>query len=197
MEFSHLLALTAGAINIYAFWLYNKDVFLGGTRPNAATWSLWALVTVVQSSSFNAMDVHWTKLVVMVSDATLCVVTFAFLFTKEKFGKLDKESQFTIALSLIAVALWQLVSAEWGNALSQIPYAMAFWPTIRDARDGRTIEVPRVWIAFTVSFVLSLIVMCLEWPENKWEFLSPTVAIVMHAVLVYYAKRGQHLYHRA
>lgn len=194
MESNHLLALIAGAINIWAFWLYNKDVFLGGTRPNAATWSLWALVTSVQAMSYDAMGVHWSKLVVMVSDATLCIGTFFFLWYAGKFGKLDKESRRIVVLGIAAFVLWQATSATLGNIMSQIPYAMAFWPTIRNTRDGKTLEVPRVWVLFTISFVLSLIVVCLEWPENKWEFLFPIVAIVMHAVLAYYAFRGRKLY---
>lgn len=189
-----MLALLAGAINIYAFWLYNKDVFLGGTRPNAATWGLWAFVTSVQVASYDAMGVHWSKLVVMASDATLCIGTFLFLLATGKFGKLDKESRRIVALSVGSVILWQSTSATWGNVLSQIPYAMAFWPTIRDMREGRTVDVPRIWALFTGSFALSLVVVCLEWPENHWEFLFPIVAIIMHAILTYYAMRGRRLY---
>ena len=192
MGLNHLIALLAGAINVYAFWMYNKDVFLDkGTKPNAATWSIWAIVTSVQATSYNAMGVHWSKLVVMGSDTILCVVTFLFLLFAGKFSKLDKESRLIIALSAIAFVSWQAVSATWGNILSQIPYAMAFWPTIRDTRNRKTLEVPRVWVLFTVSFAFSLIVVYLEWPDNKWEFLFPIVAIIMHSFIAYYAFRGK------
>ena len=194
MEAIHGLALIAGAINAYAFWRYNKDVFVGSTSPNAATWFLWALVTVVQATTYHGMRVHWTTLVVMISDSGLCIITFFFLLLAGKFGKLDRESGRIVALSIGAVILWQVTSAALGNAMSQIPYALAFLPTIRDARDGKTIEDPQVWVLFTISFVVNFIVVCIQWSGKMEEFLFSVVAIVMHAILTHYAFRGRRIH---
>jgi hypothetical protein len=195
MGIMHVLALLAGALNVYAVFLYNRDVFVAATKPNAAAWLIWAVVTAVQALSYHAMeDVHCTELVVMVTDGSLCAITFGFLLAKGKFGSLDAFSWKTLALSSVAIVVWQLTGAIFGNALSQIPYAMAFLPVIRDMRSGKTIDDPRIWAVFTGSFVLNLVVVCIKQPDNGVEYLFPIVAIVMHLFLVWNAHRGQQLY---
>lgn len=193
MEALHLLALTAGAINIWAFWLYNRDTLTGGTKPDPTTWFVWAVVTVIQAWTYDEMDVHWTTLVVMVSDTTLCVVTFFYQYYAGKFDKLDRRGWQILGGSAGILVLWKVTSSPTlANFLIQIPYAMAFWPTIRKARDGETVEVPKVWILFTLSFVIALDLVAFKNPENLWKYYSPVVAVVMHTVLAYYAIRGEH-----
>lgn len=129
-----MLALIAGAINILAFWRYNKDVFVGSTRPNPATIFLWSLVTVVNTTSYYGMHVDWATLVVMASDTTLCVVTFIFLFCTGKFGRLSRQDWAVICLSIGAVILWKTTSAAQGNLMAQLPVILSFLPLLSDVK---------------------------------------------------------------
>ena len=189
MELYQILALIAGAFNGYAFWLYNKGIFKGNadTNPNGATWFLWALITIVQAKSYDAMGADWTEVAVMATDSSLCFITFVFLFYKRKLAKLNSFSRVIIVLAIGAFILWQTTSAVNGNIMSQVPYAMAFWPTIKDAWDGATKENPKVWLIFTLSFALSVAVLYLKGAIDPWKYLFPAVAIGMHAVLAYVA----------
>ena len=187
------LALFAGGLNAFAFWRYNKDVFVGGTRPNAATWFLWSLVTLVNTTSYYGMKVKWATLVVMVSDTTLCIATFTFLLFAGKFGRLNRGNWIVVWLSVGAVVLWKATSARDGNMMVQIPMILSFLPILNDARKGKTIEDPWVWVLFTSSFIINFVVVCFTW-LHRAEFVYPTVATVMHAALVYYAFRGKRIY---
>lgn len=193
MDTIHLLALVAGALNAFAFWRYNKDVFIGGTRPNAATWFLWSLVTLVNATSYHGMSVDWAAMVVMVSDTTLCAVTFLFLLFAGKFGRLSKNNWIVVWLSIGAILLWKSTSATQGNMMAQFPMILSFLPILNDTRKGKTIEDPWVWVLFTASFVINLAIVCFTW-SHRLDFVYPTVAIVMHAALTYYAFRGKQVY---
>lgn len=189
----HLLAILGGTFNAFAFWRYNKDVFVGGTRPNAATWFLWSLVTLVNATSYYGMNVDWATLVVMVSDTTLCTVTFLFLLFVGKFGRLSKDNWIVIWLSIGAVVLWKATSAKQGNMMAQLPMVLSFLPILKDTRSGKTIEDPWVWVLWTSSFVINFITVYFTWSHRE-DFVYPIVAIVMHATLLYYAFRGRRLY---
>jgi hypothetical protein len=164
VDIIHLFALIGGALNVYAFWRYNREVFVGKTVPNGTTWSLWALVTIAQATSYHAMKVDWTMLVVMASDTTLCTVTFLLMLFKGKFDRLSKSDWIVACLSIAAVILWKTTSAVNGNLMAQIPYALAFLPII-----------------------------CFTW-THRMDFVSSVVAIVMHGIETYYAFRGRKLY---
>ncbi len=194
MDATHALALTAGGLNILAFILYNKDAFTGSTRPNAATWFLWALVTIVNAASYHGMGVDWATLVVMVSDTSLCTITFLFLLVTGKFGRLNRSSWIIVMLSTAAIALWVTSSAEGGNILAQIPMVLSFIPILSDIRIGKTIENPWVWVLFTASFVINLLLVYLTWSGRFTDFVYPIVAVVMHGAVLYYAFRGVRLY---
>lgn len=194
MDTTQWLALTAGAINILAFWRYNREVFTGGTRPNAATWFLWAFVLLVNATTYYGMRVDWATLVVMGVDTTLCNVTFFFLLYKGRFGRLNTGEWVAVWLSVGAMALWWMKSAEAGNMMTQIPVVLSFLPILKDTRDGRTIEDPWVWILFTISFGISAIVVYLTWSGRINDFVYPLISVVLHAAMTFYAFRGRRLY---
>ncbi len=193
MDIIHVLGLAAGFLNVFGFWFYNREVFVGKTCPPAASWFLWSIVTVVNLGSYHAMKVDWAIITTMVSDTTMCVATFAFFLIKGKFGKLSKEDCGVVALCLVAIVLWKSVSAQEGNLMAQVPMVLSFLPILRDTKSGKTIENPWAWVIFTVSFLMTFTVVCCTW-THRMDFVYPIVAITMHGFQTYYSFRGRRLY---
>ena len=88
MNLIDFLALGAGILNAAAFLKYNWEVFFGNTRPNAASWFLWSLITTINLYSLLKMGANWTILTAAISDTSLCTATFLFLLIVGHFGEL-------------------------------------------------------------------------------------------------------------
>lgn len=196
MDLFDFLALGAGILNAAAFLKYNWEVFFGDTRPTAASWFLWSLLTIINVVSYWKMGVNWAALTVLISDTFFCTATFLFLFIVGHFGKLKEDDWTIVILSVVAIAVGKGFSPKYGNMIIQIPMILSFLPTMRDIKNRKTIEDPKVWLGFTISFFVSFLIVCIKWSGQLEDFVYPLVAITMHALTTFYAYRGRKLYSR-
>ena len=84
---STIITLTAGAIFLYAFVLYNKDLISAKTAPSFVSWLIFSIVTGINGASYLDMTGDWVKTVVAFTDFGGCIVTFALLVFLHAHGR--------------------------------------------------------------------------------------------------------------
>jgi hypothetical protein len=91
---AQLLAIFASLVHISAFLIYNKDIFKGRCNPSPVSWFIWAFMTVVNFTSYKAMNGNWIVAILPTVGSIMCISTFLFLVfsyfkSKEKIKKPD------------------------------------------------------------------------------------------------------------
>lgn len=188
---STIITLTAGAIFVYAFVLYNKDLLKGKTTPSFVSWLLFSIVTGINFTSFLDMTGDWVKTVCAFADFGGCVLTFGFLmYRRAKGASLDALDTSVLAVCLLAVATWYVFqSSTSANIIVQTCYFLAFLPTIKNTLRDPTSEPAKPWLIWSGAWVLTILVVWLRW-EGAWtDMLNPVSLFALHFMCGVFASR--------
>jgi hypothetical protein len=109
----------------YLWSIYKKE-----TRPHAFSWFIWALVTGIGAAAQFQLDGGLSAWVLTIVASSCLMISMLALFVGEK--NITKSDWAALALSLVAVVIWQLTN----NPLLAIVLIisidfLSYWPTIR------------------------------------------------------------------
>ncbi|WP_147114098.1 hypothetical protein [Tateyamaria sp. syn59] len=156
-DVAYRAGLASAALSIYAFWPYIRDILTNRTRPERASWLIWALLSAVsllsqvyegadQSLGFAAIQTAGTVII--------CALTF-WKTTGLKFQTEDSQ-----VLTATAVGIW--LWAEMENAayslfvtitMSMMGGLLTMKKTFLDPQS----ETWATWAAFFVSALLAVV----------------------------------------
>lgn len=181
MDFSLFITLAGSLIFLIAFVLYNKDILKGNTKPSIVSWSLFTLITLINSTSYIFMTGDAIKSVLAFTDFFACAVITCFILSKGYYSKLNIVEKLVIAFSAASILAWAfLQSATFANLLLQPGYILAFVPTYLNAYKNPSTERALPWFLWAFSFVLSIIVVAMRW-EGAWQDLvNYSIAFFLH-----------------
>src|SRR3989344_395304 len=180
-----VLVLIIVALTTWAFMLFNRNMFKG-EKPNTASWNLWVLLTVVNTSSYFTMNGDWMKLSLPLADAVLCLVTWLLALLLGRFQLPPRRDYLPIGLTIGALIIWKVSSASDANMFTQVPFLISFIPSFTHARNGEVEAKP--WVIWTVSFVLNILLVSIR--NSGWhDFVYPVLATVLHGAVAVIALR--------
>ena len=179
---SAALLLSASAVFLIAFVMYNKGVLTGKTLPAFTSWSLFSLITFVNGATYLDLTASWVNTVVLFTDCFTCTVTMIIVLIRLKCKVVVDETDKRIALiSLIAVLLWVVSNSAWqGNLLNQVAYTLAFIPTYRNVLKDAKNEPTKPWLMWTFAFVLDIVALKLQPTTQVMDYVSPVICLVYH-----------------
>ena len=126
------LGMLAGILHLIAFAIYNKQMLNGTSKPNAASWTLWAFLTLLNFSSYFVMSGDWVKSILPMASSLACILTFLFSLYKGKLSKLDLFDCSALVIGIISgFAWWYFSSATYANLILQAAILISFVPTYR------------------------------------------------------------------
>jgi len=176
---SAILAFVIVALTLWAFVLFNRNMFRG-EKPNTASWNLWVLLTVVNTSSYFSMNGDLIKLSLPLTDAALCLVTWILALFLGRFQLPPRRDYIPIGLAIGALIIWNVSSAGNANIFTQLPLIISFVPYFTHARNGEVEARP--WVIWTLAFVLNIVLVSIR-NSNRNDFIYPILGMVLHGAV--------------
>ena len=108
MNFALVLAFSAGILQIVACIVYNQQLIRGHSKPNAASWGLWAFLSALSTTTYISFtgDIIKGIMPLMISGAVIFI--FVYALAKGKYvplGYWDK--------SILEIISPEMTSSCW------------------------------------------------------------------------------------
>jgi len=184
------LALLPILLSMSAFGLYNWKLFSGQLSPNAASWAVWAFVTVLNFTSYKSMTGDWWKALLPTANSLLCVLTFAILAVWGSFAPVNAYDHVAFLLGMTAGTIWGLTkSSKNAQIILSLAIAIGFIPTYASVWKNPEGELFLAWFLWSVMFLVHASVVRLRWRGQKMDLLYPINGFVLHFAVAVLALR--------
>ena len=182
MSASFVISVASGVVQLAAFVLYNKQIFNGKSKPNTVVWTLWAYLTLLDSSSYTVMSGDMVKSILPIVSMALTVGTFSRALVHGKFAKItEKWDWVALVIGIIAGFIWWVFhSATYANLIVIFAIAISFIPLYRDLRKNRSIERPLPWLLWSLAYALNFITVWLRWRGHYVDFAYSFACFFLH-----------------
>ena len=179
-----VLELTASALILIGFVIYNQGMLAGKNSPAIVSWALFSFIAILNGLTFLGISNNWVLSIAVFTDAFVCTSTlFLALFRKNKNLEIDPIDKWAFVIGLIAIVVWRLSSVVYGNWIVQIAYVIAFIPSYRNAWKDPADEPKLPWLIWTLAFLLNIFAVALNPFVTALIFITPAVDLVNHSVI--------------
>lgn len=173
--------LAAAVLSAYAFWPYIQDILAGKTRPERASWLIWALLSVVSllSQIYEGAD---ASLGFATIQAGGTVVICALAFWKTHGLRFKSEDSQVLTATAVGIWLWaEMETAAYSLFVTITMSMMGGLLTIKKAYLDPDSETVATWGAFFVSGVLAVVAV----GQVDWLLLAyPIYVMVLSASIL-------------
>lgn len=178
-----VLTLVAVLLQITGFVIYNRNFFIGRTKPNTTGFGLIVMTTFLNSSSYWGTAKHWLPVLPPISVFLCAVTTFTLALVRGHRTPIDRRDKVVIAAAVTIAALWVMHrNAAIANAMMQVLIGAGLVPIARGIRRWPGVERPLPWLIWTGVHTINLSVVILL--ARPWaSLLYPINAIVLNGVL--------------
>ena len=181
MNVSIILGLLSGLGTTLAYLDYNRVVLSGETKPNGATWAIWSAIALISSSSYLASTGDFWKSIIPLVNILLCIGTFVLTLVGGKFKKLDVTDWCALAIGIVATVVWKLTTASYANLIVQAAIIIGFIPTWHGVWQNPSLEKPRPWWIWSLSYSVAGIVVIMRWKGQWIDLVYPWLCVPLHA----------------
>lgn len=191
MKTDKVLSVLAGLLSISAFCLYNQKILTGAAHPNITSWGLWAFMTVLNFTSYQAMSRDWLKNIVPTIGSIMCILTFIVTLYQGEWKAFERSDIFVLVIGVTASFLWWgLKSPTVANLMLQVGLSIGFIPTIRSVWYQPANEHALCWFMWTLSFVLQATVVIMRWKGKKADLVYSVNCTWLHLLVGLLALRA-------
>jgi uncharacterized membrane protein YqaE (UPF0057 family) len=184
-----LVSVVGVSIYLLAFAYYIREMLVGKAIPNAATWSLWAFLAIVNVATYHVMTGNLVLSVQSYGAGLMNVGTFLLALKRGKFAPLGKLDKVILAIGLAAVAVWIVGgSATWANMLLQVCIFISIIPTWVSVGKNPGSESPWPWLMLSLSYIFQLTVAKLTHSDVH-AYVLPVNACAIQLVVALLAMR--------
>ena len=191
MDLALWLGITAGVIHVVAFIIYNKQISQEASVPNAATWTLWTFLTVLNATSYAVMSGDIVKSILPAVSSLACILTFLFSLYKGKLSRIDPWDGIALVIGVVSgLAWWWYHSATYANLILQLAIAISFVPTYRGVWKNPAVERALPWYLWSFAYILIIIVVALRWRDQYQDLVYPVNLLLLHAAVGLLTRRA-------
>lgn len=179
-ELTIALGVAAALLHGVAYVLYNVQAKLGSSKPNAASWSVWAFLATLNALSYREMSGDAVAALQFFTGSVACILTFLYVLTIGKFSKLEPKEWGLFALGLLAtLAWWKFRSATGASVIILVAFLISSIPTFEGVWRDPFRETPRSWALWTLAFLVTTTNVVLR-DGKPIALLTPIVLLVVH-----------------
>lgn len=179
-ELTVVLGLMAALLHGVAYVLYNMQAKLGKSSPNAASWSVWTFLAVLNALSYREMSGDVVTTLQFFTGSVACMITFLYVLTIGKFSKLKLKEWGLFTLGLLAtVVWWKFRSAIGANMIILVALLISFIPTFEGVWRNPFKETPRSWALWTLAFLITTMNVVLR-DGKSIALLTPIMLLIAH-----------------
>lgn len=181
MNVAAILGVMAGLIHVVAFALYHRQMLLGTSRPNRATWTLWVFISTLNCISYIAMSRDIVKGLLPIASTSACIVVFIASLFKGRLSRLNLGDYVNLVLGFISLFVWWAYrSATYANLLLQVCIFISFVPTYKGVWQDSSNEKSLPWFVWSSAYILNIIIIFLRWKGQYQDFVYPVNCFLLH-----------------
>jgi hypothetical protein len=158
-----VIGVVAGFLNLLGFLPYLVSIYQGKTRPNRATWWIWAIVGLILCYSYyssGAVNTIWVPVSAAVGH--LIIAILAIKYGEGGWNRFDRWCLLSAGISLLL--WWQFSSPIIALVINIGIDFLGALPTIRKSYYQPQTEDPFSWIIFLSAHTLNLFAL------KNWSF---------------------------
>lgn len=178
-----VVAVTGTLIYFGAFGLYIRKMLSGTVVPNAATWTLWAALPVINAATYQAMTGDLIVSIQTYSAAITNLCVFFLALKRGKFRPLSGVDKVVLVLGLIAIAVWVIrKDATWSNMIIQACIFISIIPTWVSVWKNPGSESSLPWFLLASSYTFQIVAVFLlrkEWSAYVFHTNAGFVQLVV------------------
>ncbi|WP_299368447.1 hypothetical protein [uncultured Tateyamaria sp.] len=167
--------VASAALSIYAFWPYIRDILLNRTRPDRASWLIWALLSAVSflSQAYEGAD---GSLGFAATQAAGTVIICALTFWKSDGLRFRKEDSQVLTATAVGIWLWaEMETAAYSLMVTIGMSCLGGALTAKKAFDDPDSETMSTWVAFFVASLLAVVAI----GRIDWVLLAYPVYVMV------------------
>lgn len=154
-DWKTIAGIGAGIFSLLGFIPYIITIFQGKTRPNRASWSIWAslgIVLAVSNYSAGARETMW-----LLTAYAACQITIAILSLKHGEGGWNTFDRTCLFGAFISIVLWQLYDSPLiAISISIAIDSLGALPTIKKSYLEPESEDLFSWMMFWIAGTLNI-----------------------------------------
>lgn len=164
----------------------------GDANPNAASWTLWVVIVVLNAVSYGIMTGDSVKAYLLFASSLGVIAVFVNAFRRGAFKPLSEWDRTTFFIGIIAIVVWwRFNSATYGNIILQFAFFISFIPTLRSVIKDPLCEPPIPWFLWGISIAGMLVVVLLRWQGQLQDLIYPIQGSILHTLIGIFALRGR------
>lgn len=188
-----VIAVCAAILHGVAYLLYNRQAKLGSSKPNAASWSLWAFLATLNALSYFQMSGDVVASLQFMTGSVACMLTFIYVLFIGKFSRLTPKECALFALGLLAILIWwALRSATSANMIVLLAFLISFKPTLDGVKANPFKESPLPWVLWTIAFSMSTVNVLLSIDMGTTKLIgliTPLVLLICHGAIAFLCRQ--------
>jgi hypothetical protein len=178
-DFSTVLPVLAALLHLSGFTLYNIQAKLGKSKPNPASWFLWAFLATLNALSFSAMNDPIAALQFFAGSVG-CIVTFLYVLMIGRLKWPTMREWVTLVIGLIAIFVWREFTATAANMILAGVLLWSFEPTLHGVWCDPSKEKPLAWYLWASAFAITGVNTYLFKGGWTLSMVIPIVGFVCH-----------------
>ena len=184
-ELGYALGIMAALLHGVAYVWYNIQTKLGQSRPNPASWSIWAFLAILNAWSFLKASNDLAVTLQFIMGSVACFCTFVYVLVIGKFDWPEKGHWVACVIGFVAAVIWWVTdSPTLGNVAIIIAFVISFWPTFSGALRDPHKEGPIPWWIWSIAFAVTLGNTVWRWDGNYWTPIPSAVLLILHFSIV-------------
>lgn len=194
-SYSLLLGLVAAGMHTTAYILYNIQSKKGQSKPNAATWALWAFLVILNALTYQETSRSFWLAFTYFTSSTACILTFGYVWIIGRLEWPAWRDWLYASLAAIGGIVWLVYhQAAYANLIITGTILLSFEPTYRGVWKNPHKETPLPWWLWTLALVVIAVNAALQ--HQAWtSYVSPVSLTVAHAtVAILCSRQRKHRY---
>lgn len=153
----HRAGIASAVLSIYAFWPYIRDILANRTRPERASWLIWAVLSAVSLLS-QIYEGAEGSLGFAVAQTAGTVIICGLTFWKTSGLRFQTEDSQVLTATAVGIWLWaEMESAAYSLFVTITMSMLGGVLTMQKAYNDPKSETWSTWAAFFVSGALAVV----------------------------------------
>ena len=175
------LPFVGALIKLSGYGKYIVGIYRGEMRPNMATWTLWAILSSLNSTSYLLMSHDPLKASVALAGTTGCLITYVYALRRGSMQGLTGWDKAALGVGVIAAGAWVVLkSASYANLILQGGFLISMIPTWRGLLADHDAEKPSPWFLMSAAYAINTIVVATRYDGNWIGFVYPVLSALTH-----------------